>query len=130
MWWSMPRGSVALPGPATSPTDVVRAYVRALDARDYTTSNSIQTMGPDLEQHGWFGGPTITHLKITGAAPVATGADFPDSRVTRYRQVAVVDTDAVFHDWSGMQDGRQPWSYYLVRSSSTQPWRIADWGQG
>lgn len=133
LWfWAMPHDSVRVPvpGPDSSPTQVVRTYVRALDARDYSTSNAIQMLGPAVENHGLTGGPKITHLKIIRATPVTAGAAFPDSRLTSWKQVAEVDTQADFHDWGGMQDGPNGWSYYLVRNTDSQRWRIADWGQG
>ena len=124
------HGSVQLPSAQSSPTDVVRAYVRAVDVRGIATANAIQMVGPPDEDQGWYHSPSITNLTIEHTPPVSAGSTWPGTRMTGYRQVSEVDTTATFRHWDGMQDGRTAWSYYLVRNADTERWRIADWGQG
>ncbi len=46
--WSAPRAQVPVPGPQATPEQVVRAYVAAVNARDFTTANAIDAR-PDSD---------------------------------------------------------------------------------
>jgi hypothetical protein len=117
-----------MPDSRATPVAVVRAYVRALDERDFSTSNAIQPYGGD---NRWWEleAPTIRHLHITSAGTVGPASRL-DIGASHWKQGVEVDTTATFHNFSGMRDGSAPWSYELVRDSSEQPWKVLDWGQG
>lgn len=128
LWlWGRPRAHVAMPTAATSPENVVRSYVRALDARDFATSNAL---GPYGDDHWWsLRAPTITGIKVQSVRAMSA-QDRSYSRAKEWKQGVEVDTSANFADWGGIDDGHdQPWNYILVRNSSTDPWRILDWGR-
>jgi hypothetical protein len=79
--------------------------VRALDERDFSTSNAIQPYGGD--DHWWdFEAPTIRHLRITGAGTVGPASRL-DAGASRWKQGVEVDTTATFHNFGGMSDGSQ-----------------------
>lgn len=47
--WSAPRDDVPVPGPDATPEEVVRAYIDAVNARDFDTANTIDARaGEDL----------------------------------------------------------------------------------
>jgi hypothetical protein len=57
--WSAPRDDVPVPGPEATPEQVVRAYIDAVNARDFDTANAIDARpGEDL---GRFSRPMQTH---------------------------------------------------------------------
>lgn len=128
-WWGKPRSNVAMPTAASSPEQVVRAYVRALDQRDFATSNALQPYGGS--QHWWsMQVPTITDLKIERVVTMSAH-DRATSAAADWKQGVEVWTTATFHHWSGIEDSPgMPWTYLLVRNSPTERWRILDWGQG
>lgn len=124
-----PRASVAMPTPRTTPDAVVRTYVQALDGRDFSTSNALQPYGNN--NHWWtLSPPRITNLRITHTGHVEPGSQLGVAGSGRWKQGVEVDTTAILHNWSGMDNGPAPWGYYLVRGNNKQPWRILDWGQG
>ncbi len=131
LWlWGRPRSHVAMPTAASSPEQVVRAYVTALDARDFDTSNALQPQGGLAGDHWWsVQAPTISNLKVISVR-AESDADRANGAGHGYRQAVDVNTTADFTNWGGMDDGRgQPWTYILVRNSASERWRIADWGR-
>lgn len=108
---------------------MVRAYVEAFDARDFATSNAMTTGQLDAQDHWWSRPGSIDALHIVSAHVIHDVNAYRDSAVFGHRHAADVETSVVFRggDWP---QGRQPWSFYLVRQHRDQPWTIIDWGQG
>jgi hypothetical protein len=110
-FWSAPREDVAAPGPGATPEQVVRAYIDAVNARDFDTANTIDArQGEDLgrfsqpmEAHDVEMGDTVT---VGSEAHVIFTADFGAGDGT-------------------VEDG--PWGYYLERGGDGL-WRITDAG--
>lgn len=130
--WLRPKAHVALPGPSATPGQVVRAYVNALDARDFATSNAMTSAHLDIHNHWWSRPGTIDDLHVSRAHLIGhLSLAYRDSlaSVEDDRYAADVDTSVVFHggDWP---QGRQPWSFLLVRQHKDQPWTVLDMGQG
>jgi len=110
--WSAPRDQVALPGPDATPEQVVRAYVEALDARDFDTVNAIDGRpGSDLDR---FDRPGQIHLQEMGD----TFEGDPNGTHVMFQ------ADFEGFDIS-MEDGW--WGYYLVRGADGR-WEIVDEG--
>ncbi|ROR90903.1 hypothetical protein EDD33_1752 [Nocardioides aurantiacus] len=108
--WSAPRGDVATPGPEATPEQVVRAYIDAVNARDFETANTIDARPGDL---GRFSRPMKTHdvemgqtLTENGRPHVLFTADFDGGDGT-------------------VEDG--VWGYYLERGRDGL-WHIIDAG--
>jgi hypothetical protein len=113
LMWSAPRDAVALPGPDATPEQVVVAYIDALNARDFDTSNAIDSR-PDSDL-GRFGRPeNMNDVKLR---PTTTdGAR------------AWVHFTADFSGGDGSMDrGRQSWGFILERGSDDR-WHIVDAG--
>ncbi len=105
--WSAPRHDVPVPGPDATPEQVVRAYIDAVNARDFDTANAIDGRpGDDL---GRFSRPMQTH------------------RVTRLKTFgdrgrAYVGFRADFDGGDGtVEDGW--WGFYLERGND-RAWHI------
>lgn len=111
--WSAPREEVAVPGPDATPEQVVRAYIEAVNARDFDTANVIDARpGQDLDR---FSRPMQTHAVEMGRT-VTRGA------------TAHVLFSAGFAGGDGtVEDG--PWGYYLERGDD-ELWHITDAGVG
>jgi hypothetical protein len=109
--WSAPRDDVPVPGPDATPEQVVRAYIDAVNARDFDTANSIDaTPGDDL---GRFSRPMQSHDVKMGKT-VTEGA------------LAHVLFTADFGGGDGtVEDGL--WGYYLERGPD-RLWHIIDAG--
>lgn len=111
-WWSAPRAQVPVPGAGASPETVVRAYIDAVNARDFDTANAIRP-GDRL---GRFSRP----MQISDLTDVTTRDDV-NGRVA-------VDFMADIHATDGsMEEGRQWWGYLLERSDDGH-WLIVDAG--
>jgi hypothetical protein len=113
-WWSAPKEQVAVPTADASPETVVRAYLDAVNARDFDTANEIDAR-PDSDL-GRFSRP----VQITELSDVTTRDD------TRGR-VAVVFTAEFDGTDASMEDGRHSWGYVLDRGPEGG-WRIVDAG--
>jgi hypothetical protein len=109
--WSAPRQDVAVPGSEATPEQVVRAYIDAVNARDFDAANAIDARpGEDL---GRFSRPTQTHEVEMGKT------------VTEGTKAHVLFT-ADFDGGDGtVEDGL--WGYYLERGND-KLWRITDAG--
>lgn len=100
--WAAPRGHVTEPGPRATPSEVARAYARAIDARDFATANAIDGRpGQHLGRYSRPGRVDDVHvLKV-----------FRDGR----------DWDVIFSaDFRGGDAtlrGRQVWGYLLERAA-------------
>jgi hypothetical protein len=109
--WSAPRRHVALPGPDASPVQVVRAYVAAVNARDFETANEIDARhNSDL---GRFSRPD--RMDKLGDVSIAEGGKH-----------VVFKADFSGGDGS-IPDGRQLWGYVLERGADRR-WQIVDAG--
>jgi hypothetical protein len=109
--WSAPREDVAAPGPDATPEQVVRAYLHAVNARDFETANAIDARSDGAL--GRFSRPVRAHDVEMGET-VTEGDD------------AHVLFKADFRGGDGtVQDGW--WGYYLERGSDGL-WHITDAG--
>lgn len=103
-----------MPGPDATPEQVVRAYIKAVNARDFDTANVLDARpNSDL---GRFSRP----VQVTGLSDVTTRDDLAD-RVSVVFKAEFSGTD------SSMEDGRQWWGYLLERGADGR-WHIVDEG--
>jgi len=109
--WSAPRRHVELPGPDASPVQVVRAYVAAVNARDFKTANEI-----DARPNGDLG-----RFSRPGRMD-----NFGDVSVAEGGKHVVFKADFSGGDGS-LPDGRQWWGYVLERGADGR-WQIVDAG--
>ena len=109
--WSAPRDDLPVPGSDATPEQVVRAYIDAVNARDFDTANAIDARpGEDL---GRFSRPRQTHDVEMGKT------------VTEGTQAHVL-FNADFDGGDGtVEDGL--WGYYLQRGDDGL-WHITDAG--
>lgn len=109
--WSAPREEVAVPGLDATPAQVVRAYIEAVNARDFDTANVIDARpGEDL---GRFSRPMRAHALQMG-------------RTVTDGDTAHVLFSADFDGGDGtVEDG--VWGYYLERGGDGL-WHITDAG--
>lgn len=120
-WWeSTPRYDVPLPSASAGPGDVVRAYMRALDAHDSATARVLSTSSHRPVTGGWLSDTSgMKALKVS--API-----------TEHNEVQVMVTfDLHQHWWTddpSMRPGRHDWSYILVQQRGR--WLIQDEGIG
>lgn len=112
-------GAPSMPPADASPEDVVRAYVRAINAHDCTTARALAA-GADA----WCGHSTLDDLRITGTTD-RTREGRPTEKVT---QVLVEFT--LHGGDASMGEGRHGWGYLLDRSGPRGAWRIHDQGVG
>jgi hypothetical protein len=120
-WWEVtPKYHVAVPAAGAPPADVVRAYLRALDAHDGGTARALSTSDHRAVTGTWLSDTAGLRL-LTLAAPVPEG---DETRVS-------VTFDLRQHWWTddpSMGPGRHDWSYVLVRQHGR--WLIQDEGTG
>ncbi|RNI19890.1 hypothetical protein [Flexivirga caeni] len=136
LWlWGKPRASVPLPTAQTSPSSVVMTFAKALNDRDFPTAKEMvvgDRVGVDA---GWWDlhGPRIEDLEITRTGPVTAGSTCGSPPASAWKQCVEVDTLSTFRHVKGMTKGNKPdrerWSYFLVRTNSSERWRILDWGK-
>jgi hypothetical protein len=110
--WALPREQVALPGADATPEQVVTAYLEALNARDFSTSNEIDARS--RSDHGLFSLPGRIRLERIDKVFVDGGQ-------------AHVTFHADFEGGDGSLSGRQLWGYYLDRDQGGR-WQITDAG--
>ena len=111
--WSAPRTQVPAPGPQATPQQVVRAYVAAINARDFSTANAIDAR-PDSDL-GQFSRPGRMN-------------DLTTVSVSRESNRTHVVFKADFSGGDGsIPDGRQSWGYVLERGHDGR-WVIVDEG--
>jgi hypothetical protein len=120
-WWeSTPRYDVPVPPAGAGPGDVVRAYMRALDAHDGATARALSAPGHRGVTGTWLAA-TCGMKALEVSAPIAEGSGV---------QVAVA-FDLHQHWWTddpSVRPGRHDWSYLLVRQQGR--WLIQDEGTG
>ncbi|NNM46596.1 hypothetical protein [Knoellia koreensis] len=124
-----PTADVADPGPSATPEQVVRAYVDAVNARDFATANRIA--GVEHMRYSRFDrAGRFDDLTITGADRITRASDGSRSSGDDYAQAWHVRFTArqSGHDISMGPEGTIQWGYVVVRNSGAQPWRIIDAG--
>lgn len=107
----------------------MRAYVDALDARDFATSNAMTAAGLDSQYHWWSRPGSMTDLRIVSAHVIQDMSAYRHTSLFGHRYGAEVETSVIFNG-GDLPQGRQPWSFYLARQNKSQPWTIIDMGQG
>ena len=120
--WARPREHVALPGPESTPAVVVAAYIAALNARDFDTSNALVDGGGLPTYSRLDRAPTYDELRIL---EVAGGDGQPAGREEAYVRVTFV------YDGNGdfsLEDGPTDWGYVVRRATPYEPWRVVDSG--
>lgn len=137
LWlWGKPREIVALPSSSTTPAGVVRTFAKALNDRDFAAAKKVvigDKVGIDAS---WWSlhGPRVEDLQILRTGPVTSGAKCESKAAVKWKRCVQVDTSATFKHVKGVTKNSKPdheqWSYYLVRNTDSQRWRILDWGQG
>ncbi|WP_432535757.1 hypothetical protein [Kineococcus arenarius] len=133
-------GDTLAPGAAavdasTSPEDVVRTYLGALQEGDQAAATSLTTRpysGRDL----WAADPpTIEDVEVseattepTAGAEGAAGA-VGESHAQEHAQAVFVPVTFELHGAdTSVPDGPTAWGYLLVRDGDAEAWRIADAG--
>lgn len=112
---SGPRDQIPVPGVNAKPVEVVRAYVDAINARDFDTANAIDARGSDL---GRFSRPgRIEDLHVISV----------DREGRNREQVHVLFKADMSGMGPSMENGSQEWGYYLERGDDGR-WRIVDAG--
>ena len=116
-------------------TDVVRAYVAALNRHDVALASSMLTAEHlrtvKSEVGSWFTNiKTITALHV--GTPVAENTGGGGDLAAGYRQATRVPVTFTLQQKhaDSMPNGVSDWGYLLVRNTDAQPWRIADEGMG
>ena len=116
--WARPHEQVALPGPEATPAEVVEAYVAALNARDFDTSNALVDGGGLPTYSRLDRAPTYADLRIVEVIG-GEGREEAHVRVT------------FVYDGNGdvsLDDGPTDWGYVLRRATPYEQWRVVDSG--
>ncbi|WP_432489429.1 DUF4829 domain-containing protein [Kineococcus sp. SYSU DK018] len=130
-------GDTLTPGTATvdastSPEDVVRTYLGALQEGDQAAAASLTTQ-PYSRRDAWAADPpTIEDVEVSEAltqpAAGAEGAAGESHAQEHAQAVFVPVTFELRGADTSMPDGPTAWGYVLVRDGDTETWRIADAG--
>jgi hypothetical protein len=128
-----PQASSQALGAPPSAQQVVSAYIAALNAHDvalaktYLTTQHAAEVAAEVDS--WFVNTrSITDVTVGSDAPRAAFGG-PATGYSQIVQVGVQFTLAQYHAES-MPNGRNVWSYILVRNSDHDRWLIADEGMG
>lgn len=116
--WARPSDQVSLPGPEATPAQVVEAYIAALNARDFDTSNALVDGGGLPTYSRLDRAPTYDDLRIV---EVVGG----EGREEAYVRVTFV------YDGNGdfsLADGPTDWGYVVRRATPYEAWRVVDAG--
>ncbi len=116
---------VALPPPTASQRQVVRAYLRALDAHDSATAEALSTPSMRSTTQMWLGSTaSITGIKI--------GAVVYDAQQPPGEQYSVPTYFTYSSHWwkndPSFGDGERYWEYWLAKIDGR--WLINDGGTG
>ncbi len=130
-------GDTLAPGAATvdsstSPEDVVRTYLGALQGGDQAAAAALTTR-PYSGRGAWAADPpTIEDVEVSEAItqPAAgAGGAVGESHAQEHAQAVLVPVTFELHGAdTSMPDGQTAWGYLLVRDGDTEAWRIADAG--
>ncbi len=112
-------------GAATSPEDVVRAYLGALQEHDEPTATSLTTQ-PYAGRDDWAADPpSIENVEVSAAMVESTTGTAAEG----HAQAVFVPVTSDLRGGDGtMPGGSTSWGYVLVRDSDSEAWRIADAG--
>ena len=110
---------------STTPQDVVRSYLGALQERDESAAASLTT-GPCATGNAWAADPPrIEDVEVSPAVPESTTGTAGEG----YAEAVFVPVTFDLHGADEtMPDGPTSWGYVLVRDSGAEPWRIAGAG--
>ncbi len=130
-------GDTLTPGTATvdastSPEDVVRTYLGALQEGDEAAAAALTTQ-PYSGRDAWAADPpTIEDVEVSEAiTQPAAGADgaVGESHAQEHAQAVLVPVTFELRGAdTSMPDGPTAWGYTVVRDGDTEAWRIADAG--
>ncbi|GAA3560501.1 hypothetical protein GCM10022197_15020 [Microlunatus spumicola] len=124
--------SVPLPTAAASPEEVVRTYTEAYDHRDFATMAAIYPSDRSAFSRFRAMG-TMRDLQITQSR-VASESDlsgtFPKAGHSYYRVEVTLDYTGLTGSDFSFDDGPNGWTYWLERSTASDPWTITDQGNG
>lgn len=136
LWQRRQTGSVPVPSATASPDDVVRAFIRAIDAHD---DRAIRAMSaPVFIEH--YGVPAPAHFRLDKMfrdMPSSSAEAQGDGRlpeISAYRQIVEVPTDVTITEiWSlfpGPNDsgGADTLFFTMVRNSDQDRWLVAEMG--
>lgn len=126
----MPADDVAavVADPASTPEQVVTAYIAALQHHDADAAHALVAPGAEGVADTWLDDtPEIRDVTVSPAV----AQDPTGSPAAEYRSSLYVPVQFTLHGGDGsMQEGRNGWGYLLVRNADTEPWRIVDDGVG
>ena len=108
----------------TSPEDVVRSYLGALQDDDESAAAALTT-APYSERDPWADDPpTIEDVEVSGAMSDPSGR-----AATGYVHSVYVPVTFTLHGADEtMSDGPTAWGYRVVRNTDAEVWKIADAG--
>ena len=110
---------------STSPEDVVRSYLGALQQGEESTATSLTT-DPYAGRDDWAADPPrIEDVQVSPAVPEPTTGTAAEGHA---QAVHVPVTFVVHGADETVPDGRTSWVYVLVRDGDAEAWRIADAG--
>jgi hypothetical protein len=124
-------GSVPVPSAAASPDDVVRSYVEAYNHRDFDTTKAIYPSGQSaFSRYRAMG--TMRDLRIiqSRATPEADLSGTSKAGYSYDRVEVTVDYSGLTGSGLAYDDGPNGWTYWLERSTASEPWTITDHGNG
>lgn len=141
MMVTMPSKDVDMPADDASPELVVAAYMEALDSHDCETAQALVTASKRDSTDLWCREvASMTHTTVsahtTEPSEISGSQDFVSSaEAATSREVVTVSVTfdvkhRLFHPDVSLPDGPTAWGYVLQRTSSTEPWRIFDEGNG
>jgi len=112
---------------STSPEDVVRSYLGALQRHDESAATSLTT-APYSGRDDWAADPpSIADVQVSAGfsqSPAGTAGQ-------GHAEAVFVPVTFTLHGGDvSMPDGPTSWGYLLVPDGDVQPWRIADAGVG
>ncbi|GGM55901.1 hypothetical protein GCM10011608_45930 [Micromonospora sonchi] len=117
--------SVDVPPDDATPEDVVRTYLRALDAHDGDTA---------AELYPPPNGPGSVACNVRAIDGVSVTSGVPSAEAQAGNGTVRVDAQFTIHVFdeaaAGQPDGRTGSNYYLHRQGLHGPWRIVSSGQG
>jgi hypothetical protein len=116
------------PSAGTSPEDVVRTYLQALQRHDESTARALET-SRFASRSDWAEDPPQIDDITVGTSlrqdPTGTAAE-------GHAQAVFVPVTFTVHGTGDetMPDGRTSWGYLLMRDGDQDPWLIQDNGDG
>lgn len=124
--------SVEIPPAGAAPQEVVRAYLKAIDAHDEDAGRTVSTAlyaqeesqgdGPDL-----YDLASVSNIRIEKVAPVA-GYRSPDGAEYTEATTVLASFDVEGAEEVGWPDGTSSREYILVRTGPDRAWRINELG--